>query len=173
LKKLMKPVLSKKICMLGAYSVGKTSLVKHFVHGIFSEKYLITIGVKIDKKTIMVDDQEFKLLLWDIAGEEDGFNIPLSYLKGSDAFLLVIDGTRPETLDQAIDIHARTKEAIDNIPIVAVVNKADLTQEWRFDQTAVDRLKRQNWPIIKSSAKLGTGVEEAFRELVRQILATP
>ncbi len=159
--------------MLGAYSVGKTSLVKHFVHGIFSEKYLITIGVKIDKKIITVGEQEVKLMLWDIAGEEDEFAIPLSYLKGSDACLLVIDGTRPETVDQAIDIHGRAKETIGDIPIVAVINKTDLTQEWRLDQAGIDKLKQQNWSIIKSSAKLGTGVEEAFIELVGQILSKP
>ena len=43
--------LQKKICMLGGFSVGKTSLVKRFVASVFSETYLTTVGVKIDKKT--------------------------------------------------------------------------------------------------------------------------
>ena len=45
-------MLQKKICMLGGFGVGKTSLVSRFVTSIFSDNYLTTIGVKIDKKSI-------------------------------------------------------------------------------------------------------------------------
>ena len=84
---------------------------------------------------------------------------------------MVIDGTRPESLDQAIDIYDRAKITIGDIPIVAAINKADLTEQWRIDQESLDRLRQLNWPVIKSSAKLGTGVEDAFTELVRQMLS--
>ena len=53
----MTPVLQKKICMLGGFSVGKTSLVKRYVQSIFSEAYLTTVGVKIDKKTVDLSDR--------------------------------------------------------------------------------------------------------------------
>jgi len=43
-------VIQKKICMIGAFATGKTSLVSQFVHSIFSDKYHTTVGVKIDKK---------------------------------------------------------------------------------------------------------------------------
>ena len=45
----------KKVCMVGTSGVGKTSLVAKFVRSIFSDKYLTTVGVKIDKKTVTVD----------------------------------------------------------------------------------------------------------------------
>ncbi len=166
---IMKPVLSKKICMIGPYSVGKTSLVKHFVHGIFSEKYLVTIGVKIDKKEITVGDQTLKLMLWDIAGEEDGFSIPLSYLKGSDGCLLVMDGTRPETIDQAMDILNKSKKVMGDIPMIPVINKSDLKEQWSIVQKDMEKIKTGT-SVIKSSAKLGEGVEEAFHSLARLIL---
>lgn len=65
--------LKKKICMLGTHGVGKTSLVRHFVHSIFDDHYLSTIGVKIDRKTVQLDEVEVTMVLWDIAGEEDFF----------------------------------------------------------------------------------------------------
>ncbi len=155
--------------MLGGYGVGKTSLVSQFVQGIFSEKYLITIGVKIDKKTIVVDDREFMLMLWDIAGEEDDFTIPPSYLNGSDGYFLVIDGTRPDSYEQALDIRERSQKILGDIPFVVVLNKVDLKEEWSLGRDVIDEMNRQNWAVIKSSAKLGTGVEEAFHGLVQQM----
>ena len=163
-------MIKKKLCMVGAYSVGKTSLVKRFVHSIFSEKYQITIGVKIDKKTVIMDNQEIKLLLWDIAGEEEVFTIPPSYLKGSDGYMLVIDGTRMNTYEQAIDIQKRIQKAIGDIPFIVVLNKSDLVDDWELGEGILDDMRQRDWLVIKGSAKLGTGVEEAFNTIVRKIL---
>ena len=156
--------------MVGSYGVGKTSLVKRFVHSIFSEKCQITIGVKIDKKTVIMDDKEVKLLLWDIAGEEEAFTIPPSYLKGSDGYLLVIDGTRMNTYEQAVDIQKRIQQDIGDTPFVAVLNKSDLVDDWELGEDILDDMRQKNWLVIKGSAKLGTGVEEAFDTIVRKIL---
>ena len=56
-------MIQKKICMVGSPSVGKTSLVARYVHSLFSDKYLSTIGVKIDKKTLRVNDRDVTLML--------------------------------------------------------------------------------------------------------------
>jgi len=64
-------VIQKKICMLGSFSVGKTSLVSRFVSTVFSDKYLTTVGVKIDKKALTVGGEDVTLMLWDIYGEDD------------------------------------------------------------------------------------------------------
>ena len=56
-------MIQKKVCMIGPVSVGKTSLVARYVHSIFSETYLSTIGVKIDKKQLNVDGTELTLIL--------------------------------------------------------------------------------------------------------------
>ena len=87
-------MIQKKVCMIGASGVGKTSLVAKFVHSIFSEKYLTTVGVKIDKKTVKVGDDDVMLMLWDLAGDDDFQRLQTSYLRGTSGFLLVADGTR-------------------------------------------------------------------------------
>lgn len=164
-------MLKKKICMLGVFGVGKTSLVRSFVYSIFEDKYHSTVGVKIDKKKIEVHGQEVELLLWDIAGEDDRFSVPPSYLRGAAGYLLVIDGTRSVTLERALDLQQRTERIVGAIPFIAVLNKADLAESWQIDRNALAELEERSWRFIQTSAKLGTGVEEAFAELGQKILA--
>ena len=76
-------MIRKKICMVGSFAVGKTSLVARYVHSLFSETYQTTIGVKVDKKTVDIGGDEVTLVLWDLAGEDDLMPIQLSYLRGA------------------------------------------------------------------------------------------
>ncbi len=156
--------------MLGAYAVGKTSLVRQFIHSIFDEKYHSTIGVKVDEKTVSIDGQEIKLMLWDIAGAEDYFSVPMSYVRGSSGYLLVIDGTRPETLDRALDIVEQIEQTLGKLPAMVVLNKCDLTDQWQLDDAQLKKLAPLNCPVINGSAKTGEGVEEAFLEIARLTL---
>jgi len=98
-------ILQKKVCLLGDFGVGKTSLVRRVVKNEFSEKYLTTVGVKMDTKLITVNDElAVKLIIWDIAGEGCLKKVAQTYLRGAAGFLLVVDGTRSSTLDCAINM---------------------------------------------------------------------
>src|SRR5512136_3486341 len=90
-------VIQKKVCLLGDFGVGKTSLVRRFVEGRFDDKYLSTIGVRISRKTLLRSGGTLNLLLWDLAGAQE-FNTQSSYLAGVAAALIVCDLTRRETL---------------------------------------------------------------------------
>ena len=103
----MTVTLQKKICMLGGFSVGKTSLVKRFVESVFSETYLTTVGVKIDKKTVVLSDRIVNLILWDLAGEDNISSLRMSYLRGAAGYVLVADGTRRSTLNVALSLRER------------------------------------------------------------------
>ncbi len=163
-------MIKKKICMLGAFSVGKTSLVQRFVKSIFSDKYLTTVGVKIDKKSITVNGKDIDLILWDIYGEDDFQSVQTSYVRGSSGYFLVIDGTRRNTLNTAMNIQKRVEEAIGKVPFVLVFNKADIENEWEIDKETIDRISGDGLNIIKTSAKTGMGVEEAFLLLTQKML---
>lgn len=159
-------MLQKKICMIGDFAVGKTSLVGRFVRQTFSDKYLTTVGVKIDTKLIKLpDEQEMKLILWDIAGNDALTTTTASYLRGAAGYLLVVDGTRQPTWHTALNLQQNVSASIGNKPFIILLNKADLRDEWEISKDMVEQQKAQGRILIHTSAKLGKGVEEAFMQL--------
>ena len=164
-------MIQKKICMLGSFAVGKTSLVRRFMESIFSEKYLTTIGVKIDKKMVEVEGEQVMLMLWDLEGQDDFSSVKLSYLRGSSGYLLVADGTRAETFDVVMDLKERVEASVGNLPFILLINKRDLTDLWEIEEGGVlDELTAQGWNLLETSAKTGLNVDRAFMELAVQII---
>ena len=166
-------MLQKKICMLGSFSVGKTSLVRRFVESIFDEKYQTTIGVKVDKKVTRAGGEPVTLVLWDIYGEDVFQKMRMTYLRGMSGYLLVVDPTRNQTLDDALALQARVQEAMGPIPWILILNKCDLMTEWEIDAARIGALERNGQSVIRTSAKTGEGVEQAFSGLARAVLDSP
>jgi small GTP-binding protein len=162
-------MLQNKICMLGGFGVGKTSLVSRFVSSIFSDTYLTTVGVKIDKKKVALDSGEMTLMLWDIYGQDDLQTVRDSYLRGATGYLLVADGTRYSTLDIAVTLQKRAESVIGRVPFLLLMNKSDLDREWQVDEETLVNLVDQGWRVLKTSAKTGAGVEEAFTTLAQEM----
>ena len=165
-------VLEKKICMMGAPGVGKTSLVRRFVDSVFSEKYLSTIGVKIDKKSVAVEDTTLNLMLWDLQGETEQQRVRPEYLRGAAGFLLVIDATRRETLDTALDLGRRAAEVVPGAALMLVLNKTDLVMERLISDADLAGLATAGWRIGLTSARSGEGVDLAFRQLAEQMVGS-
>lgn len=163
-------MIQKKICMVGAIAVGKTSLVEQFVRGVFSEKYLTTVGVKIDKKTVQIDSRQVHLILWDLNGADEYQTLKTAYLRGASGYFLVADGTRPATLDLALELRRVIVSAHGEIPFCLLLNKWDLSAEWAMDRDRMNGLDAPGWAVLKTSAKTGEGVENAFRTLTQSIL---
>lgn len=62
-----------KLLVIGDLGVGKTSIIKRYVHQNFSSHYRATIGVDFALKVLHWDpDTVVRLQLWDIAGENPG-----------------------------------------------------------------------------------------------------
>nr|WP_277877518.1 MULTISPECIES: Rab family GTPase [unclassified Coleofasciculus] len=158
------------MCMVGAFATGKTSLVSRFVKSIYSDTYQTTVGVKIDKKSLNIGGKELNLILWDLYGEDEFQKVRMSYLRGSSGYFLVADGTRRTTLDKAFTLQKRVEDTIGTLPFILVLNKWDLTEEWDIDDTAMDEIVERGWLVVKSSAKTGLGVEEAFLTLAKKMI---
>ena len=163
-------MLNKKICMLGAFSVGKTSLVEQFVHSIFSDKYLSTVGVKISKKSLTVDEHPVSLMLWDMEGKDVYVDINLSYLRGAMGIFVVADGTRKETLDVALELRKIAFEKIGQVPLYLLINKNDIATEWEITEAMLTKLTADDIPFFRTSAKTGESVDKAFSALARAML---
>jgi small GTP-binding protein len=165
-------MIQKKICMLGTFAVGKSSLVRRFVESIYSDEYQTTVGVKIDKKIVAVGDQEAMLLLWDLQGEESVQDLRLTYLRGTAGYLLVADGTRRDTFYKTRAIQAAVQDTIGVVPFLVLINKSDLTDQWSLEEQEIEEMVNNGWPVILTSAKTGSGVEEAFLTLAHKMLET-
>jgi len=158
--------------MIGDFSVGKTSSVARFIRQNFSEKYLTTVGVKIDTKLVNLEaeDKVVKLILWDIAGNNSLTSATISYLRGAAGYLLIVDGTRLPTWHSAINLQQMVTDQLGEKPFVVMLNKADLTEQWEVGDELVDEQTALGWDFIKTSARTGMGVEESFTLLARKLL---
>jgi len=163
-------VIQKKVCMVGAFGVGKTSLVARYVHSIFSEKYQTTVGVKIDKKVVATGAGEVTLVLWDLAGEDALTTVRPAQLRGASAYILVVDGSRRKTFDVALDLQRRVTEAVGPVPFVCVINKADLRESWEIREPDLTELTARGWTVVETSAKTGAAVEKLFRTLANAMM---
>jgi len=164
-------MINKKICMLGLLSVGKTSLVEQYVNSIFSDKYLSTIGVKISKKSINIDGMDVSLVLWDMEGKDDYTEMNLLYLRGTMGFFVVADLTRMETYEAALKIRQMVLDVMGrDVPNMLLLNKSDLPN-WEVGNEHVEEALASGIKILRTSAKTGTAVNEAFETLARDMLA--
>ena len=163
--------LARKVCMLGDFGVGKTSLVSRFVRNTFSEKYLTTVGVKVDSKQLTLPDaRALKLVVWDIAGKNVLDALNLNYLRGATGLMLVADGTREASLRAALNLLMQARDVLADPAVVLVINKLDLIDRWQVAPGTVAELRR-TLPVVETSAHTGDGVEAAFAELGRRLAA--
>ena len=162
--------------MLGAFAAGKTSLMRRFVHGVFDERYITTLGVKIDTRMVEVDTEAVKLIIWDIEGADPADEeIQLansrikSYLQGTDGVLLVADGTRPSTIEVARSIHEWFAGEYPGVPVALLLNKSDLTEQWRVDKNCLEGFDGLS-QCFTTSALSGENVERTFIYLAEALI---
>jgi len=171
--------ITMKICFLGDSSVGKTSLIRKYVYDSFDDSYLMTMGTKVSKKTITVDmpelDKKFNVtfMIWGIIGDIHFRGLlHHSYLHGAAGALLVCDVTRPETME-SLSVWAESLEieGEEDIPIIFMVNKSDLTDQKKLSEEDVKKLADvYNSLFLLTSAKTGQNVEETFKVLGKKMV---
>jgi small GTP-binding protein len=158
-----------KIVFLGEGAVGKTSLVGRYVYDSFEGDYLATIGTDIHVKIVDVNDTRVKLVIWDIAGQDNFAQLRRAYYMNASGAFFVFDTTRPETIRRIDDWINALYAVTGEIPLVLLENKTDL--ESGLDDTERESIAaKYNTPILKTSAKEDVNVEEAFREVTSEIL---
>ncbi|MDZ7290153.1 MAG: GTP-binding protein [candidate division KSB1 bacterium] len=167
--------MSKKICLLGMFAVGKTSLVRRFVENVFDEKYLSTIGVKVSRKQIAISGHKththVDLLLWDIASQDYLQQTALNYFRGAHGALVVHDLTRPESAQRLALYCERFLQVAPGAKLVFAGNKSDLVKVENFNLAQFqEQMGALAGPHLLTSAKTGENVEKVFQLLAEAII---
>ena len=167
--------IAKKVCLMGDFAVGKTSLVRRFVHNRFDETYVSTIGVKVSRKTLVIphDEEivELTMMIWDLGSNEEFERARASCLRGAAGGVLVCDLTRPRTLDSLRACADELTSRNSNVRLAVAANKADLADQRQPVTQEIHAVAASpEAPYYLTSAKTGDEVETLFRHLGRLLV---
>jgi small GTP-binding protein len=172
--------VEKKVCLLGDWGVGKTSLIRRFVYNAYDDRYLSTLGVKVSKKSIVIKDFKKKpffkvyltLLIWDLVGQKGFQNTQNSAYKGTNGALVVCDLSRPETIERMEGWISSLYKVTKPIPLILLANKIDLTNNG-VPLDLKDKIEKimmkYKAMFFSTSAKTGQNVEAAFEGISKQL----
>jgi small GTP-binding protein len=162
-----------KVCLMGDFAVGKTSLIRRFTESRFSESYLSTIGIRVSRKTLEISGSStLTLLIWDTAGSEPFTTVVRSYYRGSRGAALVCDVTRPETVASLTRYAGEFHAVNPSVPLIVMANKIDLRSERAVSGEHLEEIAAMlDAPLFFTSARTGEGVEVAFQALGQSIMA--
>lgn len=171
--------ISKKICLVGDFGVGKTSLIRRFVEQQFSDQYLSTVGVKISRKTVELEgvkEQEklnLQMMIWDLEGHTKFKGIAPTYLAGAGGAIIVADVTRQETLER-ISEHIDLFFSVNPKGfIIIALNKSDMFEEEKIDKLLSNYQFEDQDRVLathSTSAKTGKDVDLIFHKLAKKMV---
>ena len=156
--------LRRKVCLLGAPGVGKTSLVRRFT-GEPLDDLDSSIAMMISKGTLELGDVSLEMMLWEPGLREEAGQFHRSFISGASGLVFVVDATKPRTLDHLLEAQTKGRGFIGMRPAILVVNKVDLTKDFALSKAQVDAAGKLNWHLVQTSAKSGDNVEQAFTRL--------
>jgi len=162
-----------KICLLGDFAVGKTSLVRRFVYDEFEANYQTTIGVHITQKKVLLEPPlaiPVRMIIWDLMGGKPFLSVNKAYYRGASGALLVADLSRPHTANSLLECWASFSEVNPQAQGLVLLNKVDLVRSSEeAHQLAMDISKRLGLHTFLTSALTGENVERAFLSLAERI----
>ena len=160
------------IIMIGDTSVGKSTLMRKFISGQFSDSLAPTLGIELYKKEITINDKQYLYRIWDTCGQERFRSLSKNYFHNSDGIMLLFDLNSKNSFDNLDKWFNSIKESgCEEIPLILVGTKCDLKN--MISEELINNFINENQSIqkyYKSSAKSNIGIEEPFIELGKLII---
>ena len=162
-----------KLLILGEAAVGKTSILQRYVEDDFNISHLQTVGIDFKQKIVSVENKTIRLIIWDTAGQERFRNLAPSYFRGTEGIILVYDVTNTESFRQVYYWikQIRSNDSENKISLILVGNKSDLVHKRQITKEQGEELAAHlKLKFVETSAKNGDGINEAFDELVEEMM---
>jgi len=160
-----------KYVIVGDASVGKSNLLLRYTNGEFREEYQLTIGVEFGSNNVQINDEIYRIQIWDTAGQENFRSITRAYYKNSACALIVYDITRRASFDSISTwIEDCKNSSPKSVFMILVGNKCDLEKDREVPEEEGREFAETNGMLFfETSAKTGKNVEELFKESTAQI----
>jgi len=160
-----------KAIIIGDGKVGKTSIIRRYVHEQFDPQYKKTIGVAHAVKRLIINDCEVTLTIWDTGGQELFDCIRPQYYRGANGALIIYDVTNKESFDHLDKWFSDLYEQCGKIPIILVANKIDLVEKIVIPRDEGERyVLKKGLMFFETSAKTGEHVVDVMEELGKKLL---
>ena len=159
-----------KYILIGDSAVGKTSLLNQFITNKNTQQHIPTIGIEYGSKILTHNNTNYKLNIWDTAGQEIYRTITKSYYRNTNCVILVYDITNKESFYNLpywiSDITNTTVEPV----IILVGNKNDKNKERQVSkEEAINLAEQYNMLFMEVSANNHKSVNKIFSESIKLI----
>ncbi|XP_003390188.1 PREDICTED: ras-related protein Rab-23-like [Amphimedon queenslandica] len=161
-----------KVVVVGNGAVGKSSMIRRYCKGVYTQDYKKTIGVDFLEREIEVDDDNVRLMVWDTAGQEEFDSITKAYYRGAQVCVLAFSTTDKDSFDAIERWKNKVEAECGAIVMVVVQNKIDLIDESAVSAEDVEALtKRLKLHLFRTSVKENFNIDEVFLYLSRKFLS--
>lgn len=163
-----------KVIIVGDGFTGKTSLLRRFVRGDFTDQYRKTIGAEFLEKDVFLRESNatVKLMLWDTAGQEVFNALTQAYYRGAGAAVLVFSTVDRESFVNVSSWKERVEAVCGPITMVLCQSKFDLSHEAAIANEEAEGLARAlKLPLYRVSSKDDFNVTQLFEFTAHQCLS--
>ena len=176
--------MSFKVLVLGESGVGKSCIVRRYIHNTYDDDSIPTVGTDFARKLVKTPDgHRVNMMVWDTAGQERFRSLTTSFYRGVHAFFVVYDVSDPQSFRtieywlEQIKLNATLPDALR----ILVANKIDLRDGSDPDSgrvfvtrsEGVQFARDHGMLFFECSALTCAGVQQAFEEVVCKILEEP
>ena len=159
------------VCLLGEGKVGKTCILSVYNGNPFDENTLVTIGLDHYIDTVKFDGVDYKIKIFDTAGQERYRSISTNTIQLSDGFIIVYavnDKKSFKTIDYWINVIDEKCDIKSKI-LMLVGNKIDVENREVSNEEGVNYAKSKNMKYFETSAKTGFGIKTLFKEMYQAV----